>query len=205
MFGRLARRYGYPVAVLVLLGAIVVMLGVVVTVVVLPELGRPVIAGSPAPSASPTPSASVATGLSPMASSPIGVAMASDADCSACHLTDTGVGTKAIPAMAHPLEGWRDCTACHATGRLVATAPGHSGLHKDQCLLCHKPLPAGSTAAPARPHHVYPNQPCISCHGTKAPLPTDMAGRQDCWICHPGTDTQALFNGTASPSPSTGP
>lgn len=200
MIGRLVHRYGYPLAVIALLGAIVVMTGVVLTVVVLPELDRRTTAEVPVASPSPTPSPTVQ--LSPMASSPMGIAMASDADCTACHLTATGIGTKPIPEMAHPLEGWKDCTACHAAGRLVQTAPGHSGLHKDQCLVCHKPRSATSTAAPERPHHVFTDQPCISCHGTKAPLPTDMSGRHNCWICHPGADTAALFGSKPSPTPS---
>jgi hypothetical protein len=200
MFGRIARRYGYPIAVLTLLAGIVVMLGVVMTVIVLPELAAP----STAVEVSPSPSASTGTNdLSPMASSPMGIAMSTNADCSACHLTPDGVGTKQIPEMAHPLEGWTDCTACHANDRLVATAPGHSGLHKDQCLICHTPRSATETAAPERPHHVFTGQTCLECHGTKAPLPTDMTGRQNCWICHPGEDTAALFGGspTASPPP----
>jgi len=102
--------------------------------------------------------------------------------------------------MAHPLEGWRDCTACHANDRLVKTAPGHSSLHRADCLVCHKPPAPGTTPA-GRPHHIPTDQPCIACHGKTAPLPTDMAGRSNCWVCHAGTEFEDLF-GTQAPSAS---
>jgi hypothetical protein len=28
---------------------------------------------------------------------------------------------------------------------------------------------------------------------TEAPLPTDMAGRNNCWLCHSGTEFEDLF------------
>ena len=61
-----------------------------------------------------------------------------------------GVGTKAIPALAHPLQGWTDCTGCHAPDKLVQTAPGHTGIHKAQCTVCHTKF---SAPAPDRPHN----------------------------------------------------
>jgi hypothetical protein len=126
--------------------------------------------------------------------------MPSDADCGACHLDSSGVvGIRPIPVLAHPLEGWRDCTACHADDRLVQTAPGHSSVHKSDCLICHK-VPSAEGSAPPRPHHLVTGATCISCHGSKAPLPTDMAGRTNCWICHPGEEFSDLF-GSPAPTP----
>jgi hypothetical protein len=123
-------------------------------------------------------------------------------------LTSTGtVGTRPIPKLAHPLWGWRDCTACHANDRLVAIAPGHSGLHKDDCLVCHQaPDAAATESAAPRPHHIYSDKPCISCHGkeAEAPLPTDMEGRSNCWVCHSGTEFSQLF-GAPEPSPAESP
>jgi hypothetical protein len=127
-----------------------------------------------------------------MAQAPIGIPMSPDADCGACHLDIAGVvGTKPIPVLGHPLEGWKDCTACHADDRLVESAPGHSGLHRADCLVCHQ-VPSGEGTAPPRPHHVF-DEACITCHGSEAPLPTDMAGRNNCWICHTGGEFEDLF------------
>ncbi len=197
-------RYGFPVAVIVLTSAICIMAAFLLIVAV-PDLSRP--AGDiSAPTASPAPAATP-TPLSPMANSPVGIQMAANADCSACHVTTNGtVGTKNIPVMAHPLWGWRNCTACHTTGSLVSTAPGHSGLHKDDCLVCHKAPDAGSAASnpPLRPEHMGYTEPCTSCHGQDqhAPLPDSMKGRGDnCWICHNGPEFTYLFNEDSSPSP----
>jgi len=139
-----------------------------------------------------------------MALSPVGIEMPSDTPCDACHLTTTGtVGTKAIPVMAHPLLGWRDCTACHAENSLVKTAPGHSSLHKTDCLICHKTQDstAATTTAPARPEHMGGGKTCTTCHGLDdhAPLPEAMKDRgNNCWICHNGPEFTYLFE---SPSP----
>jgi hypothetical protein len=168
-----------------------------VLVAALPQLARVYDAAFAVPSPSASPTASPAS-TSPMALVPGGVPMATDADCGACHLDSTGnVTTKLIPPLAHPLEGWKDCTACHANDRLVKTAAGHSSLHKDQCLACHEVRSADGTAPP-RPHHLVTGATCASCHGAEAPLPTDMAGRTNCWICHSGTEFEDLFQDPAA-------
>jgi hypothetical protein len=147
-----------------------------------------------------------------MALSPIGIQMPKDANCEACHVTSSGtVGTKPIPKMGHPLLGFRDCTACHAPNGLVQTAPGHSSLHKDDCLVCHRPadpaVGAGASAsiAPMRPEHMGGDKPCTACHGvdSHAPLPENMKGRDNCWICHNGAEFKYLFE-SASPGASPG-
>lgn len=208
MIHRPIARYGYPVSVVLLLAAIL-FVGGFVLVTVVPELAR-VVGGLPAtpivsPAPSPTPAAT-----SPMALAPNGIAMSPGADCGACHLDSNGiVTTRPIPQLAHPLEGWKDCTACHADDRLVLTAPGHSGIHKSDCLACHQ-VPSAQGTAPPRPHHVPTDATCVSCHGTqaKAPLPTDMAGRTSCWICHAGPEFRDLFDdpgATSRPPPSIQP
>ena len=151
---------------------------------VLPEVQRGgYLASTPSPSsgaASPTGSPGLVMN---------GAEIPEGAACSSCHLTDKGViGLRAIPAIAHPLDGWRQCTACHAPDRLVATAPGHSGIHASQCLFCHQP---GNLPAPlSRPHRDLQNQDCLTCHGKTAPLPADMTHRSQsvCWLCHRLTD-----------------
>lgn len=204
MIRRTLARHGFGIAVAVL-GAGICIAGAFLLVVALPDLtGQVAVVTSPYPSPSVAPSA---TPQSAMGKSPIGIEMSANADCAACHLTTSGtVGTKTIPLMAHPLWGWRDCTACHATDRLVATAPGHSGLHKDECLVCHKVPDAAALAsrAPLRPEHMGNTQPCTTCHGEDkhAPLPDSMKGRDNCWICHNGPEFSYLF---ASPSPSISP
>ncbi|MEW5992720.1 MAG: hypothetical protein AB1736_15435 [Chloroflexota bacterium] len=195
-------RYAYPIGLGLLLLSIA-LVGTFVLVTVLPEVVR-LAANPPAPTASPTPVPSPSSAMSP-----IGIGMPADADCGACHLDASGiVGTRDIPALAHPLEGWTDCTACHANDSLVRSAPGHSGLHKTDCLTCHR-VPSAEGTAPPRPHHLVTGTSCVTCHGTQptasgAPLPTDMAGRSNCWICHSGTEFDELFNEplqTAAPSP----
>ena len=184
-------RYGYP-ATVGLLASAIFLVGAFVLGTVVPELARVVGDESATPSATTSPSATPSA-TSPMALAPNGVAMSPNADCGACHLDSTGaVGTKSIPVLAHPLEGWKDCTACHADDRLVRSAPGHSGLHKADCLACHK-VPDAEGTAPPRPHHLVADATCVSCHGTEAPLPTDMTGRNNCWICHGGEEFDELF------------
>ena len=144
--------------------------------------GGEVTVGSPAPTPTATPTRPIADQVD----------MTLRGDCKACHLaTGGGVGTKPIPALAHPLEGWTDCTGCHAPDKLVQTAPGHTGIHKDQCTVCQTKY---SAPAPNRPHPAELQLDCLSCHGTtKAHLPSTMAGWKDttCWLCHRATDNPA--------------
>jgi len=149
--------------------------GLFVLVVILPDLQRTAAAPSPSPAPSSTSRSVVMSWLE----------LPTDADCTACHLTEQGgVGVRAVPALAHPLNGWTNCTACHANDRLVATAPGHGGLHGSDCLICHQP--AQLPAPLSRPHRELQNQDCLECHGTTVPLPADMAHRTEsvCWLCH---------------------
>lgn len=204
MIRRGVSRYGYPASVAALLVALCAVVGFLL-IMAIPDLAGTAVdrPPSPAPSATPSPSSGSAMALSPLA-----IEIPPDSECTACHLTSTGtVGTRPIPKLAHPLWGWRDCTACHANDRLVAIAPGHSGLHKDDCLVCHQaPDAAATESAAPRPHHVYSDKPCISCHGkeAEAPLPTDMEGRSNCWVCHAGTEFSQLF-GAPEPSPAASP
>ena len=139
-----------------------------------------------APSAAPSPTA---TPTPPIAEQ---IDMKLRGDCTACHSTpDGGVGTKPVPALAHPLEGWTDCTGCHAPEKLVQTAAGHTGIHKEQCTVCHT---KHSDPAPDRPHPAGLQLDCLSCHGTtQAHLPTTMVGWKDttCWLCHRATNDPA--------------
>jgi hypothetical protein len=171
---RMLARYGYwTVTTLALAGNL--LAGAYLVLVVLPDVMPP---GPPVTTPTPMP-----TELDAMPMR--GVLIPATVECAACHLTAGGyIGTRTRPLMAHPIDGWRNCTECHAPNRLVDTAPGHSGIHKEDCLACHQP-PSEQGPAP-RPHHVVTNTACVTCHGARAeaPLPTDMAGRHNCWVCH---------------------
>jgi hypothetical protein len=157
-------------------------------------LGRPAVGQAPVATATTppvleTPSATAST--APTSPPALALQMPVGDNCIACHTTPTGgVGNVPVPPIGHPLEGWTSCTSCHSSDRLVATAPGHTGIHADQCLICHK---ATTPAAEARPHSTHRDVPCLSCHGTKAPLPASMRDRSaaTCWLCHQGTSAEA--------------
>lgn len=157
---------------------------------------RPTVGQVPAGTATPlatlaTPTATRTATPAPTTLPALALQMPVGDDCIACHTTtDGGVGNVPVPPIGHPLEGWTACTACHSSAGLVATAPGHTGIHADQCLLCHK---ATTPAAAARPHSLHPEVPCLSCHGTKAPLPASMRDRSatTCWLCHQGSSDEA--------------
>jgi hypothetical protein len=183
MIRRALVRHGYWIVVGTLAGAVVLMAGFAVITIAIPELERAgviALTGKPAPSVEPTasPEASAAVNMG-------GAVIPETAQCTGCHVTSTGtIGLRPIPVMGHPLEGWSKCTNCHAPERLVDTAPGHSGIHASECTVCHK---AGDLPAPlSRPHRDNQNVACLSCHGSKAPLPSDMTHRKEavCWLCH---------------------
>jgi hypothetical protein len=144
---------------------------------------------SPSPTLPPTPSPSPW----PTWITPGDLQMPAGSDCAACHEVSGGViGIKDIPAIPHPVQRWNNCTECHDNARLVQTAPGHSGIHADQCQICHT-VSLGPAPPPA--HLVLPDADCLACHGVTAPLPADMKhrSRQYCWLCH--------LSSNASPSP----
>ena len=210
---RTAERLAFPVTFLVLLVGIVVAGGFVATVALPGMLSTPSASsatasvgtsgstGSPTGSSAPAP-----TSTSAMALSPIGVAIPANADCNACHTVSTGgVGVKPIPYLGHPLQGFANCTACHNPTGLVKTAPGHSGIHANECLICHQENPnlTSMSQIPMRPEHMT-GEACTDCHNPTqhAPLPSDMANRGDnCWICHNGPEFQYLFSTPSAPAP----
>jgi hypothetical protein len=166
---------------LVFLAAVIVLAGGFVVAVVIPDAQRAMTAEQASASAAPSPSSPAEGSRDVMT----WLGMSADSDCAGCHVTEGGtVGLRPVPPIAHPLKGWTNCTACHASERLVDTAPGHTGIHAEDCLTCHQPgdLPAPLT----RPHGELQNGDCLGCHGSSAPLPTDMAHRSEsvCWLCH---------------------
>ena len=109
-------------------------------------------------------------------------------DCILCHDAAGSVGLKVVPAILHPIEGWRRCVVCHTNSELGRQAPGHDGIAEEECLNCHKTGQAGP--AITRPHAQLANQACLSCHGSVAHLPSSMASSKesDCVLCHKPTD-----------------
>jgi hypothetical protein len=109
------------------------------------------------------------------------------ASCLLCHESGGSGGLKPIPAIGHPLEGWRRCVTCHTNETLGRTAPGHQDIPEEECLNCHKLPPEGP--AITQPHSRLQDQNCLDCHGTYAHLPTSMVGRNqdECWLCHKPT------------------
>lgn len=138
-------------------------------------------AGHPA-QASAAPSASIEVMQMGLAHVPT-----SDA-CVLCHDSGGSAGLKVIPAIGHPLEGWRRCAACHTNDKLGATAPGHADIAETECLSCHKVGPQGP--AITQPHSRLQDQICLDCHGSYAHLPTSMVSKDpsDCTICHKPTE-----------------
>jgi hypothetical protein len=106
----------------------------------------------------------------------------------ACLLCHGAAGEiKTVPAILHPIEGWRRCTVCHTDETLGRTAPGHVGIAEAECLNCHKVAEAGP--AITQPHAQLQDQHCLDCHGGVAHLPSSMASTKesDCILCHKPT------------------
>jgi hypothetical protein len=108
--------------------------------------------------------------------------------CVLCH--GAGGEVKFVPAMLHPVEGWRRCTTCHNDDSLGRKAPGHDGIAEEECLNCHKVAQSGP--AITRPHSVLQTQGCLTCHGTFAHLPASMASADEdtCVLCHKAAELQ---------------
>ena len=158
----------------------ILVVGALLAVVVFDRLGASQ-AGHPA-QATALPSASADLMQMGLAHIPT-----SDA-CILCHESGGSANIKTVPAIGHPLEGWRRCAACHTGEKLGATAPGHVGIPETECLNCHKVGPQGP--AITQPHSRLQDQHCLDCHGSYAHLPSSMVGKSpsDCTICHKPTE-----------------
>jgi hypothetical protein len=139
-------------------------------------------AGHPA-QGSPAASASASAGLMTMGLAHI----PTNSPCVLCHESGGTAALKVIPAIAHPLEGWRQCTACHTNEDLGLRAPGHTGIAETECLKCHKEAVEGPPIT--QPHAALQDQHCLDCHGSVAHLPSTMASMNEssCTWCHKPT------------------
>ena len=169
-----AARLDRMIRILVALN--IVALGIVAVVVLLGLSGTP--GRQPAQLAVGTAGPSATRELISMGNAHIPTTNA----CILCHGAAGEV--KAIPAILHPVEGWRRCLVCHANGELGRTAPGHDGIAEEECLNCHKTAQAGP--AITQPHAALHDQRCLDCHGSVAHLPATMASTKEtgCVLCH---------------------
>lgn len=150
---------------------------------------------NPTPTLSPTATASPTTSTVAIMQVPV----PADSSCKDCH-TQGAISVPNVPVMGHPLQGWSNCSSCHGPEKLVNTAPGHRGIHRDSCLLCHQQPATTTVMALPRPHHMFPGKSCTDCHkpGGTGPLPTSMVGRKNCWVCHISAKNQDLFDTTTA-------
>lgn len=107
--------------------------------------------------------------------------------CVLCHEGGGSAGLKVVPALGHPLDGWRQCLVCHTDAKLGRVAPGHDGIAEEECLNCHRVAQPGP--AITQPHSKLQDQHCLDCHGDYAHLPSSMASRKEtsCTLCHKPT------------------
>jgi hypothetical protein len=174
------RRLERAIQALLVLNVIAVALLLTIVVVYSLQAGQP---GHPTQS-EPSPSASSSPELMSMGLAHIPTSNS----CLLCHESGGSAGLKPVPAIGHPLEGWRRCATCHTDESLGRTAPGHTGIPEEECLNCHRVAPTGP--AITRPHSLLADQKCLDCHGSYAHLPSSMVGRNEdeCWLCHQATD-----------------
>jgi hypothetical protein len=73
------------------------------------------------------------------------------------------------------------------------TVMGHDKAGREQCLMCHGGTMEGMKAVPAN-HKGRGNDACLLCHAKDSPMqtataaavPHDLAGREQCMMCHGG-------------------
>jgi hypothetical protein len=73
------------------------------------------------------------------------------------------------PVMSHDMAGKENCTMCHsgAMEGIPAAPASHEAFEVDDCAMCHAPDAIVQTADPPA-------------------IPHDMAGKENCVMCHSG-------------------
>lgn len=126
----------------------------------------------------------------------------SNSDCLLCHVpigASPGVGaggtpiapaadatpTSAAPAgvagdIPHALAGREDCQLCHGLTGVSPYPPDHEGRPNATCVACHKEQPAPPSSPEAAPTETEQS----AAAGVAAPIPHELAGREDCLLCH---------------------
>jgi cytochrome c5 len=99
------------------------------------------------------------------------------------------------PVTPHDLAGKENCAMCHAEGVMGATKfpAGHEAIDQANCQLCHaadSPVQVAEGAAPAIPHDMAGKENCAMCHAegvmgaTKTPANHGDIGQEKCSVCH---------------------
>lgn len=95
-------------------------------------------------------------------------------------------------AIPHELEGRDNCLLCHQNGD-QGLRTDHAGYPVDICTSCHQPetpaapAPSPAAAATAVPHELAGRDDCLLCHQSGGlAVPDDHAGRDSeaCTSCH---------------------
>jgi len=115
--------------------------------------------------------------------------------CQMCHKpgpvptatpTASGGAQAGPPAIPHDLAGRDNCLMCHNPDGGVKPAPAdHAGRTNDTCQACHKPA-----AAPEATSVTTPAAPSEGAQAGPPAIPHDLAGRDDCLICHSADSTR---------------
>ena len=97
------------------------------------------------------------------------------------------------PVMPHDLAGKENCTMCHsgAMEGIPAEPADHEGRAVDTCVLCHAPDAEMQTATAAGiPHDLAGKDNCSMCHSgamegmPAAPASHEGRGTDTCTLCH---------------------
>ena len=146
--------------------------------------------GQPVQPAGPTVTATVGAGTV--------AATATPADTTATPTAESGTGVatatpsaptgETAPAIPHELAGRDNCLVCHNPDGGVKPAPkDHAGRTNDSCQGCHKPATPASTTVTSTVESgtaVATATPGASAGGTAPAIPHDLAGRDNCLMCH---------------------
>jgi nitrate/TMAO reductase-like tetraheme cytochrome c subunit len=101
----------------------------------------------------------------------------------------------AAPAIPHELAGREDCSLCHGQGAARPFPANHAAFTDAQCTGCHvattlpepaatpafAPTPEASPEATAEPP---PDATSAPSGGVPLPIPHELAGRENCEVCH---------------------
>jgi peptidoglycan-associated lipoprotein len=99
------------------------------------------------------------------------------------------------PVMPHEKAGREQCAMCHsgAMEGIKAMPADHKGRGNEVCTLCHakdSPVQTAAAPAPAMPHDVAGREQCMMCHGgtmegiKAAPASHKGIDAKNCTLCH---------------------
>jgi hypothetical protein len=103
--------------------------------------------------------------------------------------TATPTQTGGIPAIPHAIKTRENCLVCHETGIAgsVAIPADHAGRDNDTCTTCHQVATTVTPTETATPTTTTPTTTTATTTPTAGgppPVPHDIAGHEDCVLCH---------------------